>query len=106
MKLALGVDIGGTNSKFGLVDENGELHYSNSIKTDSAPTPNLLVNAIYDDISKNTKLLEDIGGIGIGAPNGNYFSGSIEFAPNLHWKGIIPLASIFEQRFGVSSFNK
>lgn len=102
-KLALGVDIGGTNSKFGLVDENGELYYSNSIKTDTSATPNLLVNAIYDDIKENTSLLDDIGGIGIGAPNGNYFSGSIEFAPNLHWKGIIPLASIFEQRFGVKA---
>lgn len=40
-------------------------------------------------------------GIGIGAPNGNYYSGTIEFAPNLPWKGVIPLAAMFEERLGI-----
>ena len=51
-KFALGVDIGGTNSKFGLVDAEGELHYSNSIKTNTAATPTRLVNAIYQEIKE------------------------------------------------------
>lgn len=102
-RFALGVDIGGTNSKFGLVDAEGELHYSNSIKTNTAATPTRLVNAIYQEIKEKTDFLDEIGGIGIGAPNGNYFSGSIEFAPNLAWKGIVPLASLFQECFGVKA---
>ena len=102
-KFALGVDVGGTNSKFGLVDAEGVLHYSNSIKTNTASTPTRLVHAIYDEIKQNTDFIDDICGVGIGAPNGNYFSGSIEFAPNLDWKGIVPLASLFEKCFGVKA---
>ena len=45
--------------------------------------------------------VEKIKGIGIGAPNGNFYSGTIEFAPNLPWRGIIPLAAMFEERLGI-----
>lgn len=45
--------------------------------------------------------VDKIRGIGIGAPNGNYYTGTIEFAPNLPWKGILPLAAMFEERLGI-----
>lgn len=97
-KLALGVDIGGTNSVFGLCDEFGTVYFEETISTTGCESPEELVDKIYNRI-------DDIGyahhlvGIGIGAPNGNYFSGTIEFAPNLKWTGIIPLARLFEYRF-------
>lgn len=101
-KLALGVDIGGTNSVFGLCDEHGTLYFEESIPTVDCATPEDLVERIYHRI-KEVGHIDNIKGIGIGAPNGNYFSGTIEFAPNLKWKGIIPLARLFEYRFKVKA---
>lgn len=101
-KLALGVDIGGTNSVFGLCDEHGTLYFEESISTRESSTPEELVQKIYDRI-KEVGHLSKVKGIGIGAPNGNYFSGTIEFAPNLPWTGIIPLARLFEYRFKVKA---
>ena len=100
--LALGVDIGGTNSVFGLCDEHGTLYFEESISTKDFSTPEELVEGIYQRI-KAVGRLSNVKGIGIGAPNGNYFSGTIEFAPNLKWKGIIPLARLFEYRFKVKA---
>ncbi len=97
-KLALGVDIGGTNSVFGLCDEFGTVYFEESISTVDCTTPEDLVEKIYKRVS-NIGYANHLQGIGIGAPNGNYFSGTIEFAPNLKWKGIIPLARLFEYRF-------
>jgi glucokinase len=66
------------------------------------------VNDYVDEVCKNLLPLiianggvDKIKGIGIGAPNGNYYSGTIEFAPNLPWKGVIPLAAMFEERLGI-----
>ena len=98
-KLALGVDIGGTNSVFGLCDAQGKLFFETSVKTKLHSTPESLVDAIFE-ILEDEGYIDQIVGIGIGAPNGNNHSGSIEFAPNLSWKGIIPLADMFEKRFG------
>jgi glucokinase len=97
-KLALGIDVGGTNSVFGLADEDGNLYFEESIETISCKVPEELVEKIYLRM-KEIGQLKNIVGIGIGAPNGNFFSGTIEFAPNLKWKGIIPLARLFEYRF-------
>lgn len=102
-KFALGVDIGGTNTVFGLVDANGEIHFEDSVSTNLSSTPTSLVQEIYNRIEQKTSFINEINGIGIGAPNGNYFSGAIEFAPNLGWKGIVPLVKIFEQRFNVKA---
>ncbi len=96
--LALGIDIGGTNSVFGLTDEHGRIYFEESISTRTCSTPEDLVDKIHARI-KDVGQLKNIVGIGIGAPNGNFFSGTIEFAPNLPWKGIIPLARLFEFRF-------
>ena len=100
----VGIDIGGTNSVFGIVDARGTIIASGSVKTQAYST----VEEYVDEVCKNLLPLiisqggvEKIKGIGIGAPNGNYYSGTIEFAPNLPWKGIIPLAAMFEERLGI-----
>lgn len=95
---ALGIDIGGTSTEFGLVTKDGEVIYENDFPTKSFEKPESLIDAIYSDLEKEG-LLDSILGIGIGAPNGNYFTGHIEYAPNLIWKGIIPLAEMFEAKF-------
>ena len=95
----VGIDIGGTNTVFGIVDARGTIVASNSIKTGAYDE----VDNYVDEVCKHlVPLIEANGGadrikgIGIGAPNGNYYSGTIEFAPNLPWLGIIPLAAMFE----------
>lgn len=100
----VGIDIGGTNSVFGIVDARGTVIASGSIKTQKY---NKIEDYVEDLTAELTKLLESenatdkIMGIGIGAPNGNYFSGTIEFAPNLPWRGVIPLAQMISDRMGI-----
>jgi glucokinase len=98
VKHALGIDIGGTNTAYGLVDEVGNVIYETSIPTTDFKEPIDLVNAIYTDLIQQFEI-ENIAGISIGAPNGNHFTGNIEYAPNLTWKGIIPLAKLFSDKF-------
>lgn len=101
-KYALGIDIGGTNTVFGVVDREGTIHYEGSQKTKSFIRPEDLVDYIFAEL-KDSGFEKSLIGIGIGAPNGNYFTGNIEFAPNLHWKGIVPLAKMFTEKFEVPS---
>jgi len=96
--VALGIDIGGTNTAFGLVNRQGDILFESSIQTKEFTTPTDLVDEIYRQV-KNTPYFHLIFGIGIGAPNGNLFTGNIEFAPNLSWKGVIPICELFEERF-------
>ena len=96
--VALGIDIGGTNTAFGLVSRDGEVLMEESVGTGLFEDPAELVEYIYQRVH-STEHYNHILGIGIGAPNGNVFSGNIEFAPNLKWKGIIPIATLFEDRF-------
>lgn len=100
----VGIDVGGTNTVFGIVDARGTIISSGSIKTGAYDQ----VNNYVDAVCKNLLPLivanggvDKIKGIGVGAPNGNYYSGTIEFAPNLPWKGVIPLAAMFEERLGI-----
>lgn len=100
----VGIDIGGTNTVFGIVDARGSILCSSSIKTQAYND----VEEYANEVCKNLlPLVESVGGkekikgIGIGAPNGNYYNGTIEFAPNLPWKGIIHLAEMFEERTGI-----
>jgi glucokinase len=93
----IGIDIGGTNTVFGVVDTRGTILYNDSIKTCNSED----INGYIVELSKSLKsIIEKAGGpgnirgIGVGAPNGNYFSGCIEFAANLPWKGKIPLAQL------------
>ncbi len=97
-KYALGIDIGGTNIAFGLVDKEGIVLFENSIPTKSFRTPQDFIDYLFIEptIQEN---LNNIKGIGIGAPNGNHFNGTIDYAPNLLWKGCIPLRAMFEEKF-------
>ena len=95
---ALGIDIGGTSTEYGLVTQDGEIVYERDVPTKDYPEPQQLIDAIHADLLKEG-YIDTILGIGIGAPNGNYFTGHIEYAPNLLWKGIIPLAEMFEAKF-------
>ena len=97
---ALGIDIGGTNSAFGLVDKKGNIEYENSFPTTDFILPEDLVSAIFEDL-KEKNLLDSIIGISIGAPNGNHFTGNIEYAPNLSWKGIVPLTDLLHKSLKV-----
>ena len=92
--LALGIDIGGTNTSFGIVNRRGEILARGHILTTGHATPDdyfaALKNALQPLVDKAGK--ENISGIGIGAPNGNFYTGEIVFAPNLPWHGVIPAA--------------
>jgi glucokinase len=100
----VGMDIGGTNTVFGIVDQRGNVLATDSVKTQSYAKIEEYVEAVT---SKLIPLIESVGGVekikgmGVGAPNGNYYNGTIEFAPNLPWKGVIPLAALFEEAIGV-----
>lgn len=102
--LAVGIDIGGTNTVFGIVDRRGNILYQGSIKTRDHPDISLYMDALHRGVSplidKATAGGDQIKGIGIGAPNGNFYHGTIEFAPNLPWKGVIPLANLVREQFG------
>ncbi|MCM1449850.1 MAG: ROK family protein [Clostridiales bacterium] len=100
----VGVDIGGTNTVFGLVDARGTVVASGSIKTAIYPRFEDYINALYEAISLLIKSQDAEGlvhGIGVGAPNANYYNGKIEHAPNLIWKGELPLAHDLEEKFGI-----
>ncbi len=100
----VGIDIGGTNTAFGIVDARGNVVASDSIPTGNYDKPEDYVAAVCKGLEK---LLEANGGkqkvkgIGVGAPNANYYTGNIENAANLPWKGIVPLARLFEDCLGI-----
>jgi glucokinase len=102
--LAIGIDIGGTGTKFGIVDRVGNVLFSSEIATRKHKDVNDFIDELYSELSK---LIDNVGGIGrikgigVGAPNGNYYTGTIEYAPNLPWKGIIPLARMMEDKFKI-----
>jgi glucokinase len=100
-KLAVGIDIGGTNTVYGFVDEVGDCVAKSSVDTAAYEDANEFADAVSEKIKNTLKTLGDVEiiGIGIGAPNGNYYTGTIEFAPNLKWKGVIPLADLFKKHF-------
>lgn len=97
-KIALGVDIGGTTVSFAVVNESGDLLFQDVAKTKSFDTPDKMIDHIYHAVEQSG-YAKRLDGIGVGAPNGNHFTGTIEYAPNLQWKGIIPLKQLFEDRF-------
>lgn len=102
MQLRVGIDIGGTITVVGLVDDLGNVVLKNTFLTGSEPTPNTLILAIKTWIQVKAKSLQaTIVSVGIGAPNGNIHTGNIEHSPNLPWKGIVPLASLFEKALNI-----
>jgi glucokinase len=105
-ELAIGIDIGGTNTKYGIVNHRGEILEKGELRTDAYPKVEEFVDALYEAVSPIIKKYSEeksIKGIGIGAPNGNPFSGTIEYAPNLRWKGVIPLCDLVTAKFKMPS---
>lgn len=102
-KISLGVDIGGTNTAFGIVDEQGRIIVEQSVATHDFETAEDLAAHLFEFV-QSVGYADQLIGVGIGAPNGNHFTGTIDFAPNLHWKGVIPIKAIFEKQFGVKAF--
>jgi glucokinase len=101
--VTVGVDIGGTNTKIGVVDASGKILAHSRMSTTDYPKIASFVAALESEIRS---LLEKTGSlelaaIGIGAPNGNYLKGTIEHAPNLAWKGIVPLCDMLGKCFPV-----
>ena len=100
----IGIDIGGTNTVFGVVDKRGQIIKNGSIKTNTHAEVGDYINELtkaLNELIKETGSKDSIKGIGVGAPNGNFFTGSIEFAPNLRWKGVIPFAEMLEDKIKI-----
>ena len=101
----IGLDLGGTNSVFGIVDARGEIKATTAIKTGGFANVDDYVKACVTALQP---IIEQVGGIekikamGIGAPNGNYYKGTIEMAPNLPWAHdcVVPLAQLFSDALG------
>src|SRR5262249_20386923 len=91
-QMVIGVDIGGTGTKFGIVDPYGNVLFSGEISTRKHDKVESFIDELYQELSI---LIDKAGGpgrmrgVGVGAPNGNFYTGTIEYAPNLPWKGII-----------------
>lgn len=103
-ELTIGIDIGGTNTKYGIVDRSGQVVYQGSIKTtqfvefrDYFKGLSLALREAMAGVKGEYKIL----GVGVGAANGNYYKGTIERATNLPWKGIIPLADMLKEEFQI-----
>lgn len=99
----IGLDLGGTNSVFGIVDSRGNIKATTAIKTQGYDTVEDYVDAAVNALQP---IVDQVGGLsqikamGIGAPNGNFYNGTIEYAPNLSWghDGVVPLAKMFSER--------
>jgi len=100
--LAIGIDIGGTGTKFGIVDRSGNVLYTGDLSTKKHKKIDTFIDELHD---KLMLLIQTVGGpgrirgIGVGAPNGNFYTGTVDYAPNLPWKGIIPLAQLIQDKF-------
>ena len=94
-KVAAGIDIGGTNTIFAWVSETGEILWSNSVSTTAFATAKALVSEVCDQLKSN--LLGEAVGLGVGAPSTNFYTGCIEYAPNLNWGDVVPLQQYFEE---------
>lgn len=93
-RVAAGIDIGGTNTAFGLVDREGNMYAEAVVPTADYPDLDDYMQVLYITIEKMVRSAgEDVelAGVGIGAPNANYYNGTIDNAANLIWKGIIPI---------------
>ena len=102
----IGLDLGGTNSVFGIVDSRGEIKATTAIKTQAYDTAEAYIEAATEAlriIADQVGGMEKIKSMGIGAPNANYYNGTIEYAPNIAWSHdrVIPLANMFAEKLGI-----
>lgn len=102
-KVSLGIDIGGTNTKFGLVNEEGNIFAKSSLATNADESADNLFGRLFDLFYKDMKETIDeveIVGVGVGAPNGNFYKGTIENPPNLNW-GYVNVAEIVKKYINI-----
>lgn len=102
IKLVAGIDIGGTNTVYGIVDEHGRIYGEGSFPTRKYADFELFMQALADNIKAlATNIAEnyELIGLGLGAPNANYYTGNIEFAANLLWTGVLPIAQKLKEHF-------
>lgn len=103
-RVALGIDIGGTNTKFGVVNHRGEVLEKGGMPTDAYEKVEDFIDALYEQVlplMEKFGTIENFDGIGVGMPNGNYYQGTAEHAPNLPWKGVIPFGKLMNEKFGL-----
>ena len=101
----IGLDLGGTNAVFGIVDQRGEIKATTAIKTQQYDTAEAFIEASVNALQP---IIDQVGGIkkirsmGVGAPNGNYYKGTIEIAPNIKWAHdcVVPLGKMFSDKLG------
>ncbi len=101
---AIGIDVGGTTTKFGIVNRKGGIQEQDRIPSNEHEVVEEFIDDLHEKLVPMIQRvggLSKIAGIGMGAPNGNFYTGTIEYAPNLKWKGIIPIASLLEKKFGL-----
>ena len=105
-KYSVGIDIGGTTTKFGIVNSQGVIIEQGRVPSNKHEVVEDFIDDLYDGLwpmIERAGGVENIIGIGMGAPNGNLYTGTIEYAPNLKWKGIIPIASLVKKKFGLDT---
>jgi glucokinase len=103
-KYAIGIDVGGTTTKFGIVNQEGQIVVQGRIPSNEHDFIEDFIHELYSKLQPMIKQvggIENIVGVGMGAPNGNIYTGTIEYAPNLKWKGIIPMAELITKKFGI-----
>ena len=102
-QFALGVDIGGTGTKYGIVNHRGIITDKGELPTNKFEQVDEFVAALHDALQPAIESVgrKNIKGIGVGAPNGNFYTGTIDYAPNLHWRGIVPLAKLVSTKFKI-----
>ncbi|MFN0275175.1 MAG: ROK family protein [Chitinophagales bacterium] len=99
-EVVLGIDIGGTGIKFGIVDRDGNILAADKVKTMGYPDPDMLAPDLHKWAKEKTENQHTVlRGVGIGSPNGNYFTGTVDYPPNLPWKGVTPLEDYFKKEF-------
>ncbi|WP_372751950.1 ROK family protein [Labilibaculum sp.] len=104
IEVALGIDIGGTNTVFGCIDKSGKCVLTGSLPTQKHADIEDYLNDLFADIEsaveQSSEKLQIIG-VGIGAPNASFYTGTIENASNLRWKGSVPLVELVKKRIDV-----
>lgn len=106
-KIAVGIDIGGTLTKIGLVDDKGEIFEQTDFGTSQYADFSVYLDkmvSVVDSLKEKLQFEHSIEGIGVGAPNANYFRGTIEYAPNLPWKGVLPFNEKLRERYDLPIF--
>ncbi|MGD9931338.1 MAG: ROK family protein [Mangrovibacterium sp.] len=104
-KVAIGIDVGGTNTAIGVVDQDGQVMVKSSISTPSHGDIDRYIadlSSAVKELIHSVKLVNadlEVLGIGIGAPNGNYYSGTIEYAPNLSFRGVVHFVELLRKHF-------